>query len=171
MEASWWESLTAAELAALRRRLLRDMQLEYGDRLKADVEDVVQDAFSVLFQRRYEVTGQDDGLYRFLRTVARHDALDRLRQRSRRRSKLSDIGAPVPTASSSAIPPLSTEERRRIWRVFCALDDLERLVLWSFAVEGTSIREIARRLSLNWHFVAGVIESALAKVQRGLSED
>ena len=55
-----------------------------------------------------------------------------------------------------------------IWKVFCALDELDRLVVWSHIVDGKSIRAIARDLDLNWHRVAGIIEGTLRKVRRQL---
>ena len=60
------------------------------------------------------------------------------------------------------------DEGEKIWEVFCALDELERLVLWSHVVEEKSIRAVARDLNLNWHKAARILDGALRRIRRAL---
>ena len=168
----WWTTVSTVELLDLRRRLVEYVRSEFGASLEPELEDVVQQAFVVLLQRRESVDPAEDGLFRYLKTVARNAALDRLRT-ARRRQKhfpevISKLGHPPGQApgTPSAEP---AEESERIWEFFRALDELERLMLWSHVVEGKSIRAVARDFDLSWHRVAGVIEGALRRARRELS--
>ena len=136
---------------------------------------MVQHAFAVLFRQRERVTTDNDGLFRYLSTVSRHRALDRIKAarrgyehasqvRLRRADRASTWGAPE-TPQELPAEELPADEREKIWQVLCALDDFDRLLLWSHVVEGKSIRAIARDLDLNWHRVAGVIERSLRRVR------
>lgn len=170
----WWTTITTAELLDLRRRLLEYVKLGFGNALKAELEDVIQQAIVVLFRRRESVKADNDGLFRYLKTVARNAALDRIRAAQRRREHLprliSERERYAPTLPVAAIPPAAlAEENEKIWKIFCALDDLDRLVIWSHVVNGRSIRAIAHDLDLDWHRVAEIIEEALRRVRRQLT--
>ena len=172
-QASWWTTIPTAELLDLRRRLLEHLGAEFGGALKAELEDIVQHAFAGLFRRRENVTADNDGLYRYLKTVSRHAALDRIRAARRRQEHLPELTAErdrrVSRAPVPGIPPEGlAEENDNVWKVFCALDELDRLVVWSHIVDGKSIRAIARDLDLNWHRVAGIIEGTMREVRRQL---
>ena len=165
----WWTTISTAELLDLRRRLLRHLQVQFGSTLKDELEDIVQHAFAVLFGRRKSVKADNDGLYRYLKTVSQHRALDGIKAARRRRAHQSDIMSErerrVPRSGAHGIPEEPANDSKNIWQVFCALDDLDRLVIWSYVVDGKSIREIARELDLNWHRVAGIIERTLRRVR------
>lgn len=168
----WWTIISTTELLDLRRRLAKHVRATFGNTLGVESEDVVQHAFVVLFQRRERVKPERDGLYRYLQTVARNAALDRMKTTRVRRKHHSEVVSKdrdrAPSGIAFAEPPLAgpVEENEKIWRVFCALNDLDRLVLWSHVVERQSIRAIARDLDLNWHRVAGIIEGALRRIRR-----
>ena len=174
-EQAWWTTVSAAELLDLRRRLLEYVRAEFGSALKAELEDIVQHAFTVLFRQRESLKADDDGLYRYLKTVSRHAALDRIGAAQRRQEHLPEYASergrylqqrlPIPGMPPEAL----AEENEKIWQVFRALDDLDRLVIWSHVVDGKSIRAIARDLDLNWHRVAGIIEATLRRVRRELT--
>ncbi len=170
----WWTTISTADLLVLRRRLVADVRGEFGDALDTEVEDIVQHAFVVLFKRRLRVKVDEDGLYRYLKTVARNAARDRVRTMRRRQKPLPEAalrrGQHALKGAVPAPPPEgATEEHEEIWEVFCALGELDRSILWSYVVEGQSIRAIARELDLNWHHVAGIIEKALRAVRRKLT--
>ena len=169
----WWTTISTAELLGLRRRLLVHFGVQFGSTLKGELEDVVQHAFVVLFRNREDVTSHNDGLYRYLKTVSRHTALDWIRAARRRQAHLfefiSERKRRVPRCSAHGAPSDGPAcESEKIWHVFCALEDLDRLIIWSHVVDGKSIRAIARDLDLNWHRVAGIIEGTLRKVREQL---
>ena len=166
----WWRSISTAELLGLRRRLLERVTAEFGGTLKAELEDVVQQAFAILFRHRESVKADNDGLYRYLKTVSRHVALDRVKAARRRQAYLAGLsqdskGRAAASDAESTLSEELAEENEKIWQIFCALDDLDRLVMWSHVVEGRSIRAVARDLGLNWHRVAAIIEETLRSVR------
>lgn len=166
----WWTTLSTDSLLELRNRLLTYVRAAFGHALADDLEDIVQQAFVALYRQRERVSARDDGLFRFLKTAARNLALDRMRKVRRRLRHLDRIVAsrPDPSEQSTISPLESAEEKARIWEVFCALGELERLVLWSYAVEGQSVRAIARDLDLNWHRVAVMLYKALRLMRKSL---
>jgi RNA polymerase sigma factor (sigma-70 family) len=173
-DAPWWTTLSEAELLELRRRCLKYLRTKFGAQIEAELEDVVQKAFVALLRRRESVSPVDDGLFRYLRTVARNAAIDRLKA-----VRHQCVDAQIRAAQGQADlltdrvreepAPSSEEEKERIREFLCALSDLDRLVLWSHVVEGKSVRAIARDLDLNWHRVAGILRATLDRVRRKLT--
>ena len=174
VDSPWWDTILPTELVGLRKRLLKDLGSELGKALGTELEDIVQHAFVVLFRRRESVKADDDGLYRYLKTVASNAAVDRIRTDSRRKQRLPDVISGRRCESRETAPETQPsggeEESERIRRVFCALGDLDRLITWGYVVEEQSIRAIARDLDLNWHCVARTIERTLRRVRRELGE-
>jgi RNA polymerase sigma factor (sigma-70 family) len=166
----WWTTISTTDLLELRARLIADVGGRFASVLEGDLEDIVQHAFVVLFQRRVHVSADNDGLYRYLRAVAVNSALDRVKTSTVRRGHLPDIASAVrQRAGEAAAPRLpQAEENEKVWRVFCALEDLDRLILWGYAVDGRSIRSLARDLGLNWHRVATILERTLSRIRREL---
>lgn len=169
----WWTEISTEELLGLRRRVLQQVEIEFGPTLNAELEDVVQHAFAVLFQFRDRVSAERDGLFRYLKTVARHAAMDRVKfLQHRRNPQLHSSARDTSRASSSTSPVVPPgqliEENEKIWQVFCALDDLDRLVIWSHVVDGKSIRAVCRELDLNWHRVAAIVEESFRKFRKQL---
>lgn len=173
-DSLWWDTILPTELLNLRKQLLNELRVEFGKALGAELEDIVQHAFVVLFRRRESVKVDDDGLYRYLKTVAGNAAVDRIRTDQRRKQRLFDVMSGRRCESREAAPETQPnggeEESERIRRVFCALDDLDRLVVWCHVVEGQSIRAIARDLDLNWHNVARTIERTLRRIRSELGK-
>jgi RNA polymerase sigma factor (sigma-70 family) len=173
-DAPWWTTFSAAELLELRRRCLEYLHSRFGAEIEAELEDVVQRAFVALLRRRESVSPDDDGLFRYLRTVARNAAIDRLKTIRQHRADAQiraaqRQGEPLTDPMREEPGPSSGEEKERIWEFLCALSDLDRLVLWSHVVEGKSVRAIARDLDLNWHRVAGILRATLDGVRRKLT--
>lgn len=76
--------------------------------------------------------------------------------------------------SSSTVPSAraqseKNEEIFQIRKIFCELEDLNRLVLWSYVVDGQSINAIAKQLNIGWHRVAYMIEHSLNRFRQHLS--
>jgi len=170
-DAPWWKTISTDQLLSLRRRLLEYLAMEFGDApsLGGEYDDVVQQAMVVLFQRRSSVDPAEDGLYRYVRTVARNAALDRIRRAQRRQERIEEVIAHQGRPACTAPDPAAEGEAEKIRQVFCALSDRERLLLWRYVVEGKSIRQIARETNLNWHRVASTIETALQRFRTELS--
>lgn len=170
-DSPWWTTISADELLDLRRQLLQYARAEFGGRLKGEIEDIVQDAFGVLFRHRESVKPDNNGLCRYLKTVTRHAALDRIRTANRRHARLKRPagwrGDEEARSYSTAIPPEEQrEQNEKVWAAFRALNDLDRLVIWSYAVDQKSIRAISRDLNLNWHRVAGIVYRSLSALRR-----
>jgi RNA polymerase sigma factor (sigma-70 family) len=170
----WWITISTAQLLDLRRRLVEHVTAQFGTTLSAELEDVVQYAFVALFRRREHVSPDNDGLFRYLKTVANHAAIDEVRSDRRRQELLPKViprlKQPADTEPvSEATPAEAAEENDRIWKIFCALDDLERLIIWGHVVEGRPIRAVARDLGLNWHRVARTVERVLRRIRAELS--
>ena len=76
----------------------------------------------------------------------------------------------LPSVEPSARAQLEkNEEILQIRKIFCELEDLNRLVLWSYVVDGQSINAIARQLGIGWHRVAYMIEHSLNRFRQHLS--
>ena len=73
-------------------------------------------------------------------------------------------------AAPDTQPSTGEEESEKIRQVFCALGDLDRLIIWAYVVEGRPVRAIARELDLSWHSVARTIERTLRRVHSELGE-
>ena len=75
----------------------------------------------------------------------------------------------VYSQENSKINQEKNEEILQIRKIFCELEDLNRLVLWSYVVDGQSINAIARQLGIGWHRVAYMIEHSLNRFRQHLS--
>ena len=169
----WWTTISAAELLDLRQRLLKHLREKFSGALGAEPEDIGQHAFVVLFQRGGSVRMDNDGLYRYLKTVARHTIIDQIRTTRRRQERLRQLRSEcerdtLGLSAAGGAPEQLMEENGRIWKIFRALDDLDRLILWSYVVDGRSIRKIAQEFDLNWHRVAEIIHITLHGIRNEL---
>jgi RNA polymerase sigma factor (sigma-70 family) len=186
----WWTVISSRELFQLRARLLSYLDESYSGILAADREELVQEALLILIRNKDRVLPDDDGLFQYARRVAKNAALDLVKSAAYRMATARSTGgsqAPVgPSASQkpakvgqfrgpSTISPSASaqteknEEIRRIREIFCELDDLNRLILWSYVVDGQSINAIAKQLDINWHRVAYMIEQSLNRFRQHLS--
>lgn len=167
-QPSWWTTITTADLLTLRRRLLAFVRKEFGPAL--DAEDVVHQAFLKLFQRRGEVDAAGDGLFRYLCTVARHAATDQVRTRQAREQRLPDAARTRAWRRPSGPSPTEhagqESDFEKAMKIFRALDDVDRLVIWRHVVDGSSLRSICRDLDLEWHQVLSIIERAMRRFRR-----
>jgi RNA polymerase sigma-70 factor (ECF subfamily) len=167
----WWTEVSSADLAVLRGRLVSMLRAEFGATLAGEIEDIAQQALVVLFRRRSEVLSEKDGLFRYLSTVARNEAIDRLR-RARIRTGPRP-GRSSPRREEEGQPTLDdavdAETSRMVLEEFCALSELERLTLWGCVVEEQSIRSVARALGCNWHTVAAIVDRALRRIRHSLA--
>ncbi len=186
----WWTVISSREICQLRKRLLSYLGRSFTSIVSADREDLVQQALLILIRNKERVLPDDDGLFRYLRRVAKNAALDLTKSsahriataRTRSDTRVS-VGAPALKGFSdvaqlldfdanSLSAPAQTEKKEEIQeirRIFCELDDLTRLILWSYVVDGQSINAIAEQLGKNWHQVDYMIEQSLERFRRQFS--
>ncbi|HEY3246085.1 MAG TPA: sigma-70 family RNA polymerase sigma factor [Phycisphaerae bacterium] len=166
MQAPWWTRIQADEVARLRARLLHFVRAKFGPSL-AEVEDIVQHAFVMLFRERQKVQAENDGLYRYLHVVARNHGLDRLKSARLRRERLAEAAEHLAHRRPIA-PAAGRDDIAAVRAFFCELDELDRLILWSHVVEGRPLSAIATELNLNWHEVAGTVQRVLHRLRQKL---
>ena len=123
-DSPWWTTISARQLLVLRSRLLDRLSDEFRTIPAAELEDQVQRAFVVLFLRRQAVDPADDGLYRYLRTVAHNLALDWLKTTQWRRRQLPRAARErrkqPPENTKSGSTPVTPRRKARRKRTFLA---------------------------------------------------
>ncbi|NOX58018.1 MAG: sigma-70 family RNA polymerase sigma factor [Planctomycetes bacterium] len=167
----WWTVISASELYALRARLDRVVIDSFGPSLDAEREDLVQHALLVLIRNKERVLPDDDGLFRYARRVLHRAVLDCMRSHRRVTDYDRLASAEIPPKQPEPPNLMDRDEKiQKIRDIFCELCDLDRLVLWSFVVDGQSINTIANQLDVNWHQVAQIIEQGLQTFRQHLSD-
>jgi RNA polymerase sigma factor (sigma-70 family) len=170
----WWTSIDAAQLLELRRRLLEGLRSQFSALGAEDLEDIVQQAFVQVFRRPESVTVENDGLFRYLATASRNLALDRKKTGTLRQERIKRVGGtPLESESETTVPPveppITPSESEEIWQILRALPELDRLILWSYVVQGKSTRQVARELGLNWHTVARSVDRSIRRIRQILA--
>lgn len=130
----------ASAVLALCLRILRD---------RAEAEDVLEEVFWELWQRRDRYDRERASPFSYLMTLSRSRALDRLRFRRRRQGIWHDLPEPEPASPGAAGPfedALLAEQRKAIQRALEELPEASRRALELSFFEGLSHREIADRL-------------------------
>lgn len=126
---------------ALCLRILRD---------RAEAEDVLEEVFWELWQRRDRYDRERAAPFSYLMTLTRSRALDRLRFRRRREGVWQSMGVGEPPAAPEDPTPydgaLVAEQRAAIERALRELPEASRRAVELNFFEGLSHREIADRL-------------------------
>jgi RNA polymerase sigma factor (sigma-70 family) len=164
----WWATITPAELADLRRRVVQSISKRFAPTLGAEVEDVVQHAFAALLRNRAVIASDNDGLYRYLVVAARRAALDRIKTDRLRAERRPRAASPTDPGGSPLFQVLLREKKTTIRRIFDELEELDRLIVWSHVVDGESVQAIARRLGIGWHRVNATIQRVLVELRQVL---
>jgi RNA polymerase sigma-70 factor (ECF subfamily) len=157
----------ASAVLALCLRILRD---------RAEAEDVLEEVFWELWQRRGRYDRERAAPFSYLMTLSRSRALDRLRFRRRREGVwqgLPDGELPAGTAASPYEDALLAEQRAALERALLELPEASRRAVELNFFEGLSHREIADRLgdplgTVKTRIRQGLL--ALRKVLRALRE-
>ncbi len=186
----WWTVISSKEIFQLRTRLSRYLEASFSSTVSSDRDDLVQHALLMLIRSKERVLPDDDGLFRFARQVAKNAALDLVKSKAHQlsaargkigskisvgasaESELTDIARylnPTNATTSSPAQSVKNEEILRVRKIFCELDDLNRLVLWSYVVDGNSINAIARQLDIDWHRVSDLIVESLDRLRQQIS--
>jgi RNA polymerase sigma factor (sigma-70 family) len=167
--STWWSNLVAEDILRLRGRLDDSLSASFPAVSQSDREDIVQQAFVALLQRRDEVDAANDGLYRYMHVAAQHLALDRLKAGYRSAEPLPPDLPQAESTSHFTAPGEIRDEGEKIRRIFYELGPVDRLVLWRHVVDGRSVQAIARELGLNWHQADQLLKRILAEVRRQMN--
>jgi|GEM_PF-5299507 len=166
----WWETISAEDLVALRRRLLRRLQQDFPGYKLSDLEDAVQGAFLNALGNRERIAAENDGLFRYLGTAARRRVIDRWRYSKVRE----DATKPLMGPAQSREPPDALAHAERIEKIkeyLHQLDDRSRFIIWKHVAHGLPIKAIAEQLQCDRHTVSRVLQSAVIQVRRWMRGD
>ncbi len=123
----------------------------------SDVEDVVQETLLAIHLKRHTWdSGRPVGPW--VVAIARNKLVDALRRRGRRAETVIDDLGDVPDTGSSADPL----HRHELDRMMQKLNDRQRDIVRSLAVEGASVGETARRLDMKEGTLRVSLHRALA---------
>jgi RNA polymerase sigma-70 factor (ECF subfamily) len=129
-------AITPAIRAAARRNLAR-----YGLDI-ADGEDVVQDALLAIHLKR-QTWDQDRPIGPWISAIARNKLIDLMRRRGRA------IKVPIEdVAGSLAAEETGVLDGYEVARMLDNLNEKQRMVVRSLAVDGASVRQTAERLNM-----------------------
>lgn len=164
------QSRDEAALAELYVRLGQHVQA-LAFRLLSDREEaqeVLQDTFARLYARAHQYRPELGSPRAFIYTVARHEALSRLRARGARplRSDDDDVLAELSMPSSSA----DLDTRVVVQQVLGKLPERDQVLLHDAFFAGLSHAEIAEQRALPLGTVKTRVRRALAVMRRALGE-
>lgn len=145
------EAVTPALRALARKNLARSSA---GN---SEVEDIVQETLLALHLKRH-TWDADRPIRPWVAAIARNKFIDVLRRRGRRAEDFVEDIADVPDADTGT-DPLS---RHELDRMLGKLNERQRDIVRSLAVEGASVSETARRLGMKEGTVRVTLHRALA---------
>jgi RNA polymerase sigma-70 factor (ECF subfamily) len=168
--ADWLRAANAGDAAAY-ERLLRDVAVALrpavrrgllrGGRSADDAEDVVQEVLIAVHVKRH-TWDPARPVGPWLRAIAQYKLIDALRRRgSRGHVPIEDVLETLP--AESAEPAIS---ERDVQRHLDGLPTGQRAVVSAIALDGASIGETARRLSMTPGAVRVALHRALAAIAR-----
>jgi RNA polymerase sigma factor (sigma-70 family) len=153
------KAITPSIRAAARRNLAR---CNLG---AADAEDVVQDTLLAIHLKR-QTWDQDRPIGPWIAAIARNKFIDLVRRRGRAIQVPIEDVAPI-LAAEEAGSPLETYE---VHRMLENLNEKQRNVVRSLAIEGASVRQTAERLNMTEGAIRVTLHRAvktLAVIYRG----
>ena len=142
-------------------------------RNRSDAEELTQDIFIRLWQKE-NYQSKRGSLKSFLGLLTRHRAIDRLRQRNTSQNVFEKMQQSLyeNSRSSFALEELESQERQeKLKKALSFLPQEQRQLLIMNFFEGSSQREIAKKLNLPVGTVKSRIRSAFIKLKRILVEN
>ena len=159
------------ELAGgLRTRLEAVVRTRLGDRLREEVDDVLQECLLQAFQsvKRFDWQGEDS-FFRWLSGIAEHAILKAARY-ERRHPKLR-LERDVPGDAPSPSKGLLRDERfERFEKAVEGLAPNYREVILLARIEGLSVKQISERLNRSEDAVMQLLSRALRKLRAAFGE-
>lgn len=135
---------------------------------RTEAEDVVQESFLALW-RQAERLEAGRNIRGYLMTIVQNKAIDRLRQRKRRKEINLETANEVASESDPAVEAELGSERSRVRQALAALSSEQRSVLEATYFGGFTMNEAAQRLRVPLGTVKSRLRLALAhlKAQMG----
>ncbi len=133
-----------------------------------EAEDLTQEIFLNLWQKQTYDPSRSS-LSRFLSTITRNRAIDRVRSRSNRRRIIKGIAPQTPPVDTFSLPEEEAsrgERSQRVREALQTLPDKQRELLWLAYYHGLSQSEIA----LHTNIPLGTIKSRMRQGLRKLKE-
>lgn len=134
------------------QRALADAIIRFGPQVKGTArrvliddhhaEEVAQDTFLALWERHSQIDLARGSVARWLATVARNKAIDRVRREERASRNAQLLDDPGPTGTTDL------DERRSVLDALGQLTPLQREALFLAYFGGFTYREVARRLEV-----------------------
>lgn len=126
----------------------------------ADAEDVVQDTLLAIHLKR-QTWDQDRAIGPWIGAIARNKFIDLMRRRGR------NAGVPLEDVelSLAAEAPAASLETYEVSRMLQNLNEKQRTVVHSLAIEGASVRQTAERLNMT----EGAIRVTLHRAVKALA--
>lgn len=137
-----------------------------------EAEDLTQEIFLNLWQKQ-AYNPNRGSLSRFLSTVTRNRAIDRVRARSNRRRILKGLTPQVPAVEAFSLPEAQASQGERSHRVREALQTLpekQRTLLWLAYYYGFSQSEIASQTNIPLGTIKSRMRQGLLKLKEALQD-
>lgn len=137
-----------------------------------EAEDLTQEIFLGLWQKQAYDPSRSS-LSRFLSTVTRNRAIDRVRARSNRRRILKGLTPQAPSVDTFSLPEAQASQGERSQRVREALQTLsekQRELLWLAYYHGFSQSEIANHTNIPLGTVKSRMRQGLLKLKETLQD-
>ncbi|MEM9817107.1 MAG: sigma-70 family RNA polymerase sigma factor [Cyanobacteria bacterium P01_D01_bin.6] len=137
-----------------------------------EAEDLTQEIFLELWQKQTYDPNRSS-LSRFLGTVTRHRAIDRVRVSSNRRRILQGLTPQEASVEPFSLPEAQASQGERSQRVYAALQTLpekQRDLLWLAFYHGFSQSEIARHTNIPLGTIKSRMRQGLIKLKDALQD-
>lgn len=133
-----------------------------------DAEDMVQETFLRLWNRRHELTGIENA-EAFARTTIRNLSLNMLRDGKKDDGNMPEAFS-LETGQSLQRETELRDEAELMCRIISGLPDKERRIILSHDINGDSSEEIAERTGLNTPHIRVLLSRARKKLRKRFNE-
>jgi RNA polymerase sigma factor (sigma-70 family) len=173
-DASIWNSFLAGDSLAyeyIYRQHVQKLFL-FGTTLTKDeelVKDCIQDVFVRLLEKR-QTLGRTDNIRMYLLTALRHTILNALRKQKTGHTYHHSLEKEEPADDDTILEKMirhedELEKTELLNYLWAALTHRQKEIVYCRFVEGLGLEEISKRLHIDYHSVANVIQRALKKMR------
>ena len=173
-DASIWNSFRAGDDRAYEYMYTRHVRklFLYGLTLTKDeelVKDCIQDVFIQIHQKRQSL-GKTDNIKLYLTGALRNTILNSFRKQNTYHTFINTLEKEEPVDDDTAMEKMISREEdlektelvNSLWSV---LTGRQKEIMYYRFVEGMKLEEISKRLEIDYHSVANVIQRALKKMR------